>query len=453
MSDGTVEPLWIDIHAHLFNGFDLPVGAFMRNAYRPTRKPAIDRAIGALLECFATPSPPPGQDIHRIVCWLLAGGADIATDALAPETPPHDFLWARAWRYTRMFNQARIKRTTMLANLDHLCSEVVVGCADTYPIDLYVPLCVDLESGAGGEARATPLQQFEVMEWLSSASLLGRIPGFDGVVLPMVGFDPRRDGDWARSSFRAVQDRVRRGAAIGVKLYPPMGFRPLGNERAVDARLHELYEWCVDERVPIVAHCSPANAVRGADDAAHPHGWRPVLERYPTLHLGLAHAGGIEKTGWSSAALDLVRDFLHDGHVYADVSNHDHIGRGRQFLEEVAAKACHTGWGFTGRLMFGTDFWFLYMHRDIEHFLSDYARDIVGLLAMHGIHERVQGGAAQEFLGFHDLHHPNRIRVEQRVELLRRVWGEAGPGPMSLTRLLTVPSEAALPAKSRYAGR
>ena len=261
----------------------------------------------------------------------------------------------------------------MLANLDHLCSEVVVGCADTYPIDLYVPLCVDLESGAGGEARATPLQQFEVMEWLSNASLLGRIPGFDGVVLPMVGFDPRRDCDLARSSFRAVQDRVRRGAAIGVKLYPPMGFRPLGNERAVDARLHELYEWCVDERVPIVAHCSPANAVRGADDAAHPHGWRPVLERYPTLHLGLAHAGGIDKSGWSSAALDLVRDFLHDGHVYADVSNHDHIGRGRQFLEEVAAKACHTGWGFTGRLMFGTDFWFLYMHRDIEHFLSDYA--------------------------------------------------------------------------------
>ena len=66
MSDGTVEPLWIDIHAHLFNGFDLPVGAFMRNAYRPTRNPAIDWAIGALLECFATPSPPPGQDLQRI---------------------------------------------------------------------------------------------------------------------------------------------------------------------------------------------------------------------------------------------------------------------------------------------------------------------------------------------------------------------------------------------------
>src|SRR3954468_12760143 len=112
MSDGTIEPLWIDIHAHLFNCYDLPVGAFMRNAYRPTRNAAVDWVIGALLERFAKRSPPPGTDLYRIGRWLdPAHGAGVLTDALTPTRPPHDTLWAQASRYTRMLNQARIERT------------------------------------------------------------------------------------------------------------------------------------------------------------------------------------------------------------------------------------------------------------------------------------------------------------------------------------------------------
>src|SRR5215469_17122948 len=83
------------------------------------------------------------------------------------------------------------------------------------------------------------------------------------------------------SSLQLVKDAVLNHGFIGVKLYPPMGFAPLGNVTLggtfwnqawiprplhrsdmgarLDQALTELYSWCQTNGVPVMAHTSPTN--------------------------------------------------------------------------------------------------------------------------------------------------------------------------------------------------
>src|SRR5947207_7129237 len=95
---------------------------------------------------------------------------------------------------------------------------------------------------------------------------------FGAAVHPFVGFDPRRPG-----ALTLAQEGVDKWGCIGVKMYPPMGFLPIGNCVAplpkgmsedeatrVEDALQEVYAWCEEEHVPITAHSNPSNY---ADDA------------------------------------------------------------------------------------------------------------------------------------------------------------------------------------------
>ncbi len=66
--------------------------------------------------------------------------------------------------------------------------------------------------------------------------------------------------------------------------------------------LDHPFEIAAEYQVPIVAHCSPANAIPGADGYAHPWNWHPVLERHGDLRLCLAHSGGLDAPSWVTAA-------------------------------------------------------------------------------------------------------------------------------------------------------
>jgi len=167
-------------------------------------------------------------------------------------------------------------------------------------------------------------------------------------VFPFLSVDPRRP---------AILDFVKEYVGPdkpfhGIKLYAPTGFSPtdpilFGRDTDDDS----LYRYCVDNGIPITAHCSPggfgsfANAVHveghiqvregvaievdgfqgnidsdgicevlgivhfstsiesnGLDAMVaersrtlnHPRIWRRVLERFPELYLNLAHFGGQE---------------------------------------------------------------------------------------------------------------------------------------------------------------
>ncbi len=143
----------------------------------------------------------------------------------------------------------------------------------------------------------------------------------DDLILPFAPFCPLRAALDAEDSedpnFDTLADlkyAVARGFA-GVKLYPPMGFLPMGNAnlpnrpfvrrwplgggQALDDELEKLYNWCVAEGVPIKAHANNSLAAQPCSSLyASPTNWVPVLAdpRYRELRLNLAHFGGFEET-------------------------------------------------------------------------------------------------------------------------------------------------------------
>ena len=85
-------------------------------------------------------------------------------------------------------------------------------------------------------------------------------------------FDPLRQIRQDGAALKLVQNAITRFGFIGVKLYSPMGFRPFGNTDTtltfppyadrhepgfgahLDQALLDLYQWCHEEDVPILAH-------------------------------------------------------------------------------------------------------------------------------------------------------------------------------------------------------
>jgi hypothetical protein len=103
--------------------------------------------------------------------------------------------------------------------------------------------------------------------------------------------------------------------------YPYKEFKKIFSGLGVklDTALQELYAWCIEEDVPIMAHCSNSqgshiNRSKGPIDPNDPHYvaenfglraapeyWARVLEKYPRLRLNIGHFGGI----WNLARTDL----------------------------------------------------------------------------------------------------------------------------------------------------
>ena len=88
---------------------------------------------------------------------------------------------------------------------------------------------------------------------------------FPGRVLGFAAFEPFRPG-----AFRIVREAMENGFC-GVKFYPPSGYRPVDNEvtgitgddpREIDRRNHELFAYCVNHDVPILAHCTAGGMER-----------------------------------------------------------------------------------------------------------------------------------------------------------------------------------------------
>ena len=142
-------------------------------------------------------------------------------------------------------------------------------------------------------------------------------------LLTFAGFCPLRLAIERARGGTALFDRLKalhaQGRLAGFKLYPPMGFRPIGNDAlgdaefdpgpsgrrtaldawravsagrlgpALDAALRELYQFCQDQAVPIMAHARRSNGA-GPEFAlrADPKKWEDVAARY-RLNIMLGH--------------------------------------------------------------------------------------------------------------------------------------------------------------------
>lgn len=361
----------------------------------------------------------------------VGASGDTGEGAVEPDfgaEGPADWLGSakRAIGFVRLFGMRRIDVT---ARMVRLFGEV----------DLFTPMLVDLGMGLHDEGGTTMPQQVELQEKISRLSMLGMLPGTrEARIHPLVGFDPRREmlarrtGD-VQTSLQLLETAVERYGFVGVKLYPPMGWRPLGNERTrdmtadearkVEGILHEFYEWCEDEDVPITAHCNTSNGahsdyMRFSD----PQSWGRVLAAYPRLHLNLGHFGGTssagDPAGWPHAIARLATE--HGGHLYADVGNHrlDDGARASAYLQALhdLFKEPETA-GMRDRLMYGSDWFMLAALPAYEEFFTRYARLYDETFGDRASTERFLGGAALEFLfGRTGEENKNRKRLRKRYE-------------------------------------
>jgi hypothetical protein len=185
---------------------------------------------------------------------------------------------------------------------------------------VFSPSVVDFELWFRTDEGVTPVnQQIDLMSRIATSRE-------DVVILNFASFCPLRaalelERDQAIDPLRHVKRAVETLGFAGVKLYPPLGFRPLGNEEttfelakrapegggsALDGPLRMLYGWCESNDVPIKAHAN--NSIEAATCSglkASPANWGPVFDEFPSLRVNLAHFGGFDETGGLAALLAL----------------------------------------------------------------------------------------------------------------------------------------------------
>jgi predicted TIM-barrel fold metal-dependent hydrolase len=208
-------------------------------------------------------------------------------------------------------------------------------------VDLMLASMVDYDWWlAQGDPSPTTLEtQVDLMTLISILSD-GRVHGFAPFcplreVAARAGFKNNR-GEVAKSSLHFVQEAVRSKGCVGVKLYPPMGFAAYGNAalddpsrggradfwkggllpnwtsapipysdgttkllgQRIDDSLDELYQWCLDEQVPILAHTDETNGPSDQYKAlAGAQYWASALSKYPSLRVNFGHLGGLDNWG------------------------------------------------------------------------------------------------------------------------------------------------------------
>lgn len=453
----------VDIHCHLFNAADLPVRGFVRAATPAGDRLArlADRILGGapgfdadLARLDALLTAPEGlegfpaaltqtaeefeHEVDRALAEVQAEDPELLTRIGADLTAEEhaevgleglgDVVEAarRAVRWVKLFARSRVD----------LAAELVGTFGDE--LDLAVPLLVDLGTNLDDHPETTVEQQIVLFEKLSRASMRGVLPGPGRAhIHPFIGFDPLRELRARRTEaierpLEVVRKAVTRYGFVGVKLYPPMGWRPSGNEprpgfpaedaAEVDAIVGELAAWCEAEDVPVTAHCNLSNhadpAYRGFGG---PDDWVPVLERHEGLRLNLGHFGGAEPRvpddRWPQRIAEATRRFEH---LYADVGNHRvHLERvTKRYLDMLDRMFSDPDTAtMASRVMYGSDWYMLAIYPDNEAFLPTY-RQLFEERFDPGVAAGFMGGTARRFLGFDDPSNRNARRLADRYAVL-----------------------------------
>jgi hypothetical protein len=208
-------------------------------------------------------------------------------------------------------------------------------------------------------------------------------------ILPFLGIDPRRSdlSGWL-PKVKSVQTRLGEGTLengdlIGIKLYPPLGFRA--------KKFGEVYQRIAEQELPVTVHCQKGslNLVGKAGKLTEPANWQEVLENMAggqPLRINFAHFGGddgvadtiifrdrsdtetgplrrFERLAKKSWTYEIIRLLKRYEHTYADLSAFDfsdpegaarllwilHFDEEGQFRKEGAYK-------IADKLLWGSDY-------------------------------------------------------------------------------------------------
>lgn len=303
----------IDMHCHVFNATDLPASEFIYRVVRERYNADPDGLVlglGAILTALAGNAPTPVDELADI-----RQGRASASAAHAVGGAGGLLDWLKLFGHSRR---------DLIARLGGFYSATNNECV------LIAPALVDynawLDNPDVADCRLS--DQVAVMGAIAKLPGTPRVHGF-------VGFDPIRailapNGYYPGGTalpiidpHALVREAVENQGFLGVKLYPPMGFRAWENGRGdvtfsplakkwidlvypgigdrqlgklIDAELEKLYRYCADQGVPILAHAYNSNqADQCTGWRASPQYWGEVIDKFSTppkpLRLCLGHFG------------------------------------------------------------------------------------------------------------------------------------------------------------------
>jgi predicted TIM-barrel fold metal-dependent hydrolase len=201
----------------------------------------------------------------------------------------------------------------------------------------------------------------------------------DGRLWTFVAYSPIRP-----NAVEVIYDAVTNRDCVGVKFYPPSGYKPLGNidgdifgnatAEEVNGRNVELFRLCTDLDLPLFAHCSPGGMerVRGQTGLySDPAYWFRALQLdgLAALRLCLGHAGGEDawtlphsaygdrewERSWGSAVVSLCTTYPN---VYCEFGHFDAVldDEQRSKLQRRLERVVEIhGDAFGHKMMFGGD--------------------------------------------------------------------------------------------------
>lgn len=234
---------------------------------------------------------------------------------------------------------------SFLAALTGYRTANLLSIIDRYNLDCAVALMVDYDwpLAKGKKPAPTPVSIPEQIALMSKIAL-----AVGGKLLPFTAYCPWRNVMENGKSLQWVKLAMEVHGFVGVKIYPPMGFYPIGNgipgnelshwpgntrdeKRAfgakLDTRLDDFFDYCVKNDIPVLTHTSHSNGVDAAsNERAGPKQWKPRLERHKDLRVCFGHGGGDTQWAlkddykWNSGFLDLVVEY---DNAYLDFGFYD----------------------------------------------------------------------------------------------------------------------------------
>lgn len=311
----------IDMHCHVFNGSDLPAINFIRRVITQAYSDdpdAISFGLGLFISLVAGRAPTAETEL-----------ADIQAGRATPAATTPNFAStltadsANLFKWVALFSKSRRE---LIAKLNGFYTATSNRC------ELITPALVDFSTWLS----EPDIEGQRLSDQVAVMGAIGKLPGTPRVH-GFVGFDPIRailaklgynPGNHTSlpviDPHKLVHDAVNKHGFLGVKLYPPMGFRAWNNAKGdipfssvvkkqitaspegaisdkavgklIDAELAKLYRYCADNGVPILAHAYNSNQAEECTGwRASPQYWGEVIDKFSTpekpLRLCLGHFG------------------------------------------------------------------------------------------------------------------------------------------------------------------